>query len=329
MNRNGSSPGTFPTTEPCPKDLPPQLPEAPHFQMKKDRTSSAAPDAFTIPLEEPFKQAHREIYVLTDAELATRTYSNRFAAHIIRQHQFKALCDSRGWKYEFLGSWDSGDHTGASRELPSAQLRTHFWLNHAGGEVSPAAVSVYASTDQIRFSDQESPARELSKIPALIFSEMMRDVDLFVSVCSIGTDPEWNVDRSETAANPAHQTYWQDFSFGELSTTAQIRREVLERLLPKLNIANRCSLKKNFLVVKGSLRTYKIHLGSGNILMEPNDQYLCIVPDRSRTSTRAGDKVFLPFEGDGTLSVILSKAFLLADDAKIRDETIVRQISSS
>lgn len=38
--------------------------------------------------------------------------------------------------------------------------------------------------------------------------------------------------------------------------------------------------------------------------------------------------VFLPFEGDNTLSIILSKAFLLADDAKIKDETILRQIAS-
>jgi len=30
----------------------------------------------------------------------------------------------------------------------------------------------------------------------------------------------------------------------------------------------------------GDLRTYKIHLGSGNVLMEPNGQYLCIVPTR-------------------------------------------------
>ena len=34
---------------------------------------------------------------------------------------------------------------------------------------------------------------------------------------------------------------------------------------------------------KGDLRTYKIHLGSGNILMSPNDQYLCIVPGRGST----------------------------------------------
>jgi hypothetical protein len=57
--------------------------------------------------------------------------------------------------------------------------------------------------------------------------------------------------------------------------------------------------------------------------MEPNDQYLCIVPTRDPT---ASDRLFLPFEGDGTLSVILSKAFLLAADAKIADASIARQI---
>jgi hypothetical protein len=79
-----------------------------------------------------------------------------------------------------------------------------------------------------------------------------------------------------------------------------------------------------FLVVKGSLRTYKIHLGSGNILMEPNDQYLCIVPKQSADAGK--DRVLLPFERDTTLSVILSKAFLLANDAKIKDPTILSQI---
>jgi len=36
--------------------------------------------------------------------------------------------------------------------------------------------------------------------------------------------------------------------------------------------------------------------------------------------------VFFPFEGDGTLSVILSKAFLLADDARITDTSITSQL---
>jgi hypothetical protein len=61
--------------------------------------------------------------------------------------------------------------------------------------------------------------------------------------------------------------------------------------------------------------------------MEPNDQYLCIVPDSSAVTK--GDSVFLPFEGDRTLSIVLSKAMLLADDSKIKDPTITRQIAGS
>ncbi|GAB3851524.1 hypothetical protein GCM10029963_39490 [Micromonospora andamanensis] len=91
-------------------------------------------------------------------------------------------------------------------------------------------------------------------------------------------------------------------------------------------MGQRARLDGRFLVVDGDLRTYRIHLGSGNILMSPNDEYLCIVPDRS--TGRAGEQQFLPFEGDGMLAVILSKALLLAKDAEITDASITRQIRS-
>ena len=48
-------------------------------------------------ITQPFKQTHREVYVLTDAERSTGTYSNRFAAHLLKQHQFNALCQTRSW----------------------------------------------------------------------------------------------------------------------------------------------------------------------------------------------------------------------------------------
>lgn len=38
-------------------------------------------------------------------------------------------------------------------------------------------------------------------------------------------------------------------------------------------------------------------------------------------------RIRLPFEGNATLSMILSKAFLLADDGKIKDRSIVSQIA--
>ena len=56
--------------------------------------------------------------------------------------------------------------------------------------------------------------------------------------------------------------------------------------------------------------------------MTPSDTYLCIVPARGKSV----NPVYLPFDDDPTLSVILSKAFLLANDSKITDQSIVRQI---
>jgi hypothetical protein len=271
---------------------------------------------------QPFKQAHREIYVLTGAELATRNYSNRFAAHILRQHQFKALCDQRGWRYEFLGSWDQPNMV-ATRDLTGWDLRAEFWIEHAATEYAPSGVALHVATDQVRFVRSDQSVRDLVDVPALVFSEVMRELDLFVSVCSAGNDPTWADGGDDRARN-----YWREWSFGELNATAATRRDILERLLPKLKIAGQCSLSDRYLVVRGQLRTYKIHLGSSNVLMEPNDLYLCIVADRKTVAIDPGTRVFLPFEGDHTLSVILSKAFLLAADSAIADESILRQIRS-
>jgi Domain of unknown function (DUF4132) len=281
---------------------------------------------------QPYKQAHREIYILTDAERTTRTYSNRFAAHVLRQHQFHKLCQARGWRYSLQGQWDN--HNFPTLELPHAGLIAEFWVEVGAGEASDSGIYLYVSTDQVRFYRADFTRRDpyfgwpkdpapmpLSEIPPIILSEVMRDVDLFVGVASVGNDPTWN----DGGPDGTYRDYWQSYSFGELSQTAQTRKAVLETLLPRLKIKDRVRLEGKFLHVRGDLRTYKIHLGSGNILMLPNDQYLCIVSGRG---TSDSSNVFLPFEGDGTLAVILSKAFMLADDVKIKDETITRQIKS-
>ncbi|GAA3314498.1 hypothetical protein [Nonomuraea dietziae] len=97
---------------------------------------------------------------------------------------------------------------------------------------------------------------------------------------------------------------------------------MLARLIGRTAIADRCALTDRFLVVRGDLRTYKIHLGSANILMEPNDAYLCIVSARD-PPRRA---VFSRSRRTGRLALILSKAFLLANDTAITDPSITRQI---
>lgn len=299
-------------------------------------------------VQQPFKQAHREVYLLTDAERATRVYSNRFAAHILKQHQFNALCAARAWKNQLRLMVDA-TYPPAMRFLPKWGLRAEFWVEGAGDnygtDTNETGTYLYIATDQVRFYPLDAATNyahaggggygsgrwsseavieplELEQIPPLVLSEILRDVDLFVGVASVGNDPGW----SDGGPEGRYQTYWHSYSFGDLSETAKTRRIVLEQLLPRLKISSNCHLSEHFLVVKGKLRTYKIHLGSGNILMEPNDQYLCIVPGRGAVSGSDGGKLFLPFEGDQTLAIVLSKAFLLAEDTKITDPTIVRQI---
>jgi hypothetical protein len=270
-------------------------------------------------VRQPFKQAHREIYLVTDAERETAIYSNRFAAHILRQHQFAALCQERGWRYRLQGNFDSANTP--ALELPRWDLRVEFWVEAVDTQTSAMMIYLYLATDAVRFFRSGSFEPVLvAELPPLVFSEVMRDVDLFVGVCSVGNDPNWH-DGGPTGR---FLHYWGEYAFGDLSATGETRRAVLERIIPRLKIAERCSFQDRFLVVKGDLRTYKIHLGSGNILMLPNDQYLCIVPKPS--APFAGSRVFLPFEGDDMLSVILSKAFLLADETAITDLTILRQI---
>ena len=77
-------------------------------------------------VRQPFKQAHREIYLLTDAERQTGIYSNRFAAHIIRQHPLAALCLQRGWGYRLQGPFDSANNPVI--DLPHWDLHAEFWV---------------------------------------------------------------------------------------------------------------------------------------------------------------------------------------------------------
>jgi hypothetical protein len=279
-------------------------------------------------VSQPFKQAHREIYLLTEAERTTGTYSNRFAAHLIKQHQFAMLCQQRGWRYTLQGDWDSANTPTIT--LPQWDLRAEFWVEaiveggslFERGDTTHRGVYVYLSTDQVRFYRTGDAAPiALADVPPLAFSEVMRDVDLFVGVASVGNDPTW----TDNGLFGRYRESWDKFAFGDLFPSAITRKAVLERIVPRLKIADRCSIADRFLIVKGDLRTYKIHLGSGNVLMEPDNHYLCIVPGQGIGSKPLG-RIFLPFEGDTTLSIIISKALLLADDRNITDPVILSQI---
>ena len=255
---------------------------------------------------------------MTDAERNTDIYSNRFAAHIVRQYQFKALCAARFWKYTVQGQWDSYN-------IPVKTLRAHNMLVEyhveaaVEDEVSGTGIYMYLATDQVRFFTAEREQLSLSEIPPIVFSEIMRDVDLFVAVTSVANDPNW----TDGGPDGRFGQYWIRQAFGNLGETAKMRKTLIEGLVPKLAIKDKLKVTEKYLEVQGQKNKYQIHFGSGNIMIMPDNRYLCIVRG---ANSKKEDKIYLPFEGDTMLSVILSKALLLANDDKITDKTILSQL---
>ena len=269
---------------------------------------------------QPTKQVYREVYLLTDAERATNTYSNRMAAHILKQHQMATLMAARGWQFSLMGAYDDGvDSQWASKTFVTSDLSAQYLMhtNWDDENWNDACIYLYVGTDQLRFVQNNEPV-PLETVPPRLFSETMREADLFVGVASVGNDPLWE----DQGSTPEARTYWHSYSFGDLDGFAHTRKVVLQDLLPRLKIREVAHVDGNYLIVDGKLNTYKIHLGSSNILMQPGNRYLCIVPSAaSRTF-----KVALPIEGDTRLSVILSKAILLSNDDKITAKDIVPQL---
>jgi len=272
-----------------------------------------------LDLTQPIKQAHREIYVITDAEIATETYSNRFAAHILRQHQFRALCHARGWQFEFLGGWDNWNVP--TRHVPALALSVEYSVEPIeDGQHSDAYVPLHLASDQVRFVDgQTGRPMPLVDVDPVAFSELMRDVDLFVAVTSVAADPGWQ----DGGPHGRFGTYWRDWAFGDLGQSAQTRKELIAGIAPRLSIADKLEVGDKALLVTGKRHRYAIHFGSANIQILPQNRYLCIVPDRTPAEAA---KIRLPFAGDGQLSTILAKAFMLVDESKITDATILRQL---
>lgn len=288
---------------------------------------------------QPFAQAHRQLYPLTPAELDTGFYSNRFAGHILRQHQYMTLAKSRGWSARHKIWADTPNDDPTYKPLPVHGLYAQWWIaSPQDGEpaVTDSQAFVYVHSDRVLFgrlteTGQRAGEVALNAVDPLVFSEIMREVDLCVAVASIGNDPTW-VDGGRDAAAPNDwrrqaNDYWAAHANAAPDVGSKVRAEILAQILPSLAFADRFTLDGQSLRVQGKLSAYRIHLGSGNIVMAPSGRYLCIVP--AGPAAVAADDVYLPFEGDRMLSIILSKALMLARDDKIGDASIVAQIQAA
>ena len=288
---------------------------------------------FSAGIRQPFRQAFREFYEISDDELQTRMYSNRFAGIYLRQHQFASLCKARGWDYRLMGTGFDG-HNLPTRKLPDwnivAQLhldlppdRDRALLESGLGERSGFGINLFVESDQIRFyRDQHEIA--VNDGPAIVYSEVMRDVDLFTSVCAIGEDENWRDAGDRSLGTSGERTTMQ-----HLSAVASLRADVLRRVLPHTPVADRCRLQSSHLEVHGQLGRYRISLalGSAVLITDAVTRRLNIAQKLLTAIPLDLDKI--PIELDYRTEMILRRAYLLADDWKIDDPDLIKQFLPS
>ena len=292
-------------------------------------------------VRQPFFQAWRPVYQLTPPELQTATYSNRFAGLIFDQPVLVKILRMRGWaiKSRMLDCVPK-DFAPARLALPGFGLVAEYWGQGIGavGDVHRygAPNLPYFASSQIRFYREldfrraDRRAVRLEDVPLRAFGEALFDIDMVSGISAVGWLPGWLDPGAEAEPPPperigAHWPFDEDLSGSALSRLGEARRELLAWLLPRLAIGAQCRLEDNWLKVRGKWQDYAIYCGNASVRVVESNRHVCIVP---RRDDEDGPMLGLPVVGDDVLSLILSKATLLADEPGIRDEAILRQLSA-
>ena len=229
---------------------------------------------FDKEIKQPFKQVFRELYVPTKDELETSNRSERYQGHQVQPQKTVALLRGRGWTVNYEEGLQKVYHKEGFR------------------------ATIYAAADWYTPSDVEAPTLEyvvfynlkdgkevpMKEINPVIFSEVMRDVDLVVSVAHVGgVDPE-----------ASHSTMQM--------------RGALARESARLFKLQNVEVKERYILVKTEHGDYSLHLGSGMISRGGLQINVVAVQSQHR------GRVFLPFvDDDPKTAEIISKMKLLSE----------------
>ena len=236
---------------------------------------------------QPFRQVFRELYVKTSEEMGCLT-SLRYAGHQIQPKKAVACLKDRRWVVDI-----------------EAGLQKVYYKDNI-------VATIYALADWFTPADIEAPTLEhvafydrksgkglkIDEIPDVIFSEVMRDVDMAVSVAHAGgVDPETS------------------------HSTVEMRAAILEFTLPLLRLGN-VKVEGSHAFIDGKLAEYSVHLGSG-VVHQIGGTMLNVLPVHGQHRGR----LFLPFvDDDPKTAEVISKVILFAEDKKLKDPTILSQI---
>jgi hypothetical protein len=258
----------------------------PHDLLATGHWDAWQHECFRAERVQPFKQVFRELYIVTKQEKSDGTLSRRYAGQQVNPTQAYALWGQRGWNVK-EGVW---------RTFYDVGITAFVGFNF--GITTPLEVEgLTIETVQFEKRDAAGPMK-LAAVPPRIFSEVMRDLNLVVSVAHRGeVDPEAS------------------------ASTVEMRGNLLREASQLLQVKN-VRVKDNYALVDGELGKYSIHLGSAVVHKLPGGA-LCIVPVHAQHRGR----LFLPFaDDDPKTAEVISKVLLLARDAEIQDPVILDQL---
>ena len=244
-------------------------------------------DIFDRELKQPFKQVFRELYVKTVDEKG-RDKSLRYAGHQVQPAKTVALLKTRRW---IIDGQEGLEKVYYKKNIIAKIFALADWF-------SPADIEA-PTLEEVQFFDRKTFKPILiDNVPDLVFTEVMRDIDLVVSVAHVGdVDPE-----------ASH-------------STIEMRKAIVEFNCKLFKLKN-VKFSENHVLIKGERAEYSIHLGSG-LIHQKAGSAINVLPVHSQHRGR----VFLPFiDDDPKTAEIMAKVLLFAQDDKIKDVFILEQI---
>jgi hypothetical protein len=259
----------------------------PHDLLARGDWAAWQHECYRVERVQPFKQVFRELYPMTETERGTER-TRRYAGHQVNPRQALALLGGRGWI--------ARPEEGVARTFHTEGLTARLGFQEAF--YTPADIEGLTLEEVVFTRKGEWETLPLDRIPARVFSETMRDLDLVVSVAHRG-----GVDPEATAS------------------TIEMRASLVEETCDLLSIEN-VRVESKWALVDGTLGEYSIHLGSAVVHRRPGGS-VCIVPVHGQHRGR----IFLPFaDDDPKTAEVMAKVLLLARDHEIKDPTILEQI---
>lgn len=242
---------------------------------------------FEKQIKQPFKQVFRELYVKLDEEL-DKHHSMLFSGNQIQPQKTVGVLRGRRWVADYE---DGLQKVYYKEDIVACIYAMADWFSPSDAEAP--------TLEYVVFSDRRTgKSLKIKEIPDIIYSEVMRDVDLAVSVAHAGgVDPETS------------------------HSTIEMRRAIVECNLALFQTKN-VRLEGSHAMIDGKLGQYTVHLGSG-VVHQLGNAMLFVVPVHAQQRGR----IFLPFvDDDPKTAEIMSKILLFAEDAKIKDPKILGQI---